>query len=49
MAARLLGADQARLDAQLQAHNADPGAVTEPTGSGLRLDQAAAAFWVLSE
>ena len=47
-AARLLGADQARLEAQLQAHNADPGAVTELTGSGLRLDQAAAAFWVLT-
>jgi conjugative relaxase-like TrwC/TraI family protein len=48
VAARLLGADQARLEALLQAHNADPGAVTEPTGSGLRLDQAAAAFWVLT-
>jgi hypothetical protein len=47
-AARLLGADQARLEAQLQAHHADPGAVTEITGSGLRLDQAAAAFWVLT-
>jgi TrwC relaxase/AAA domain len=48
MAARLLGADQARLAAHLQAHNTDPGAVTESTGSGLRLDQAAAAFWVLT-
>ena len=48
MAARLLGADQARLEAQLQAQSADPGAVTEATGSGLRLDQAAAAFWVLT-
>jgi hypothetical protein len=47
-AARLLGADPARLEAQLQAHHADPGAVTEATGSGLRLDQAAAAFWVLT-
>jgi conjugative relaxase-like TrwC/TraI family protein len=47
-AARLLGADQARLEAQLQAHSVDPGAVTELTGSGLRLDQAAAAFWVLT-
>jgi conjugative relaxase-like TrwC/TraI family protein len=46
-AARLLGADQARLEAQLRAHSADPGAVTGATGSGLRLDQAAAAFWVL--
>jgi conjugative relaxase-like TrwC/TraI family protein len=48
MAARLLGADQARLEAQLQAQHAGPGAVTEPAGSGLRLDQAAAAFWVLT-
>jgi conjugative relaxase-like TrwC/TraI family protein len=47
-AARLLGADQARLEAQLQTHNTDLGAVTEPTGSGLRLDQAAAAFCVLT-
>jgi conjugative relaxase-like TrwC/TraI family protein len=46
--ARLLGAGQARLEAQLQAQSADPGAVTELTGSGLRMDQAAAAFWVLT-
>ena len=46
-AARLLGADQARLEAQLQAH----GPIRRghrATGSGLRLDQAAAAFWVLT-
>jgi hypothetical protein len=48
MAARLLGADQAQLEAQLQAPSADPGAVSEATGCGLRLDQAAAAFWMLT-
>ena len=44
VAARLLGADQAQLEAQLQAaaHSAD--AAQAQTGSGLRLDQAAAAF-----
>jgi len=49
MAAPLLGADQAQLEAQLDAaaHGADQ-AQGEPTGSGLRLDQAAAAFLALT-
>ena len=47
-AARLLGADQAQLEAQLQAHAASPGAISQHTGSGLRLDQAAAAYLVLT-
>jgi hypothetical protein len=48
MAALLLGADQAQLEAQLQqaAHGADRA--QEETGSGLRLDQAAAAFLALT-
>ena len=41
LAARLLGADQAQLEAQLHPE-AQPA--TEQTGSGLRLDQAAAAY-----
>jgi hypothetical protein len=47
-AALLLGADQAQLEAQLHAaaHSADRG--DEETGSGLRLDQAAAAFLALT-
>lgn len=45
LAARLLGADQAQLEAQLQAAGAQPPAPGDtPTGSGLRLDQAAAAY-----
>ena len=47
-AARLLGADQARLEAQLEAHAASPDAISQLTGSGLRLDQAAAAYLVLT-
>jgi AAA domain-containing protein len=47
-AAHLLGADQARLEAQLQAQTATPDAISELTGSGLRLDQAAAAYLVLT-
>jgi conjugative relaxase-like TrwC/TraI family protein len=46
--ARLLGADQAHLEAQLQAQTATPAAISEHTGSGLRLDQAAAAYLVLT-
>ena len=48
MAALLLGADQAQLEAQLHpaAQNADRA--PEETGSGLRLDQAAAAFLALT-
>jgi TrwC relaxase/AAA domain len=44
LAARLLGADQAQLEAQLQAAAQPASAGQEPTGSGLRLDQAAAAY-----
>jgi len=47
-AAQLLGAEQARLEAQLQAQTATPDAISEQTGSGLRLDQAAAAYLVLT-
>ena len=47
-AARLLGAKQAHLQAQLQAPSAAPEVTGELTGSGLRLDQAAAAFAVLT-
>jgi conjugative relaxase-like TrwC/TraI family protein len=47
-AAHLLGADQARLEAQLQAQTATPAAIGEHTDSGLRLDQAAAAYLVLT-
>jgi hypothetical protein len=43
LAARLLGADQAHLEAQLHPA-AQPAADAQPTGSGLRLDQAAAAY-----
>ena len=46
-AARLLGAQQAHLEAQLQAQTTTEGAITEHTGSGLRLDQAAAAYHAL--
>ena len=37
-AARLLGAQQAHLEAQLQAPTAPQDAISEHTGSGLRLD-----------
>ena len=47
-AARLLGAEQARLEAQLQAPAATQDAISEHTRSGLRLDQAAAAYVVLT-
>jgi ATP-dependent exoDNAse (exonuclease V) alpha subunit len=47
-AARLLGAGQAQLEAQLQAQTATAQAISQPTGSGLRLDQAAAAYLVLT-
>ena len=43
-AARLLGADLAHLEAQLRAGAQAADAAQETTGSGLRLDQAAAAF-----
>jgi hypothetical protein len=45
---RLLGADQAQLQAQLSAEAQDPDAAQQMTSSGLRLDQAAAAFAVLT-
>jgi hypothetical protein len=48
MAAVLLGADQAQLEAQLQAAVQDADRAREETGSGLRLDQAAAAFLALT-
>ena len=47
-AAQLLGAEQARLEAQLQAPAATQDAISEHTRSGLRLDQAAAAYFVLT-
>jgi conjugative relaxase-like TrwC/TraI family protein len=48
VAARLLGAEQAHMQAQLQALSAGPEVTNEFTGTGLRLDQAAAAFAVLT-
>ena len=48
VAAQLLGAEQARLEAQLQAQTAAQDVIPARTGSGLRLDQAAAAFLVLT-
>ena len=48
LAACLLGADQAQLEAQLRAAAQRPETAQETTGSGLRLDQAAAAFAVLT-
>ncbi len=48
IAACLLGADQARLEAQLRAAAQTAEAARETTGSGLRLDQAAAAFLALT-
>jgi len=44
VAARLLGADLAQLEAQLSAGAQSPEPAQAGTGSGLRLDQAAAAF-----
>lgn len=48
MAALLLGADQAQLEAQLSQAAQTVEAVEQTTGSGLRLDQAAAAFLALT-
>jgi TrwC relaxase/AAA domain len=48
MAALLLGADQAQLEAQLHAAAQDADQAQEETGSGLRLDQAASAFLALT-
>jgi len=47
-AARLLGANQAQLQAQLGAASHDAETAQQVTGSGLRLDQAAATFAVLT-
>jgi hypothetical protein len=44
LAARLLGADLAQLEAQLRAGAQNSDQLQSDTGSGLRLDQAAAAF-----
>jgi hypothetical protein len=47
-AARLLGADRSRLEAQLQSEPTTAAALGEITGSGLRMDQAVAAYWLLT-
>jgi hypothetical protein len=47
-AARLLGVDAARLSAALRADHATAAALSQMTGSGLRMDQAAAAWHVLT-
>jgi len=47
-AAHFLGADQAHLQAQLDADTAAADAIGQISGSGLRLDQAAAAYAVLT-
>jgi conjugative relaxase-like TrwC/TraI family protein len=47
-AARLLGADQAHLEAQLRAQKSTQDLFLERVASGLRLDQATAAFEVLT-
>ncbi|HVB44053.1 MAG TPA: MobF family relaxase [Streptosporangiaceae bacterium] len=46
--ALFLGAEQAHLEAQLQAQDTGPGAITQSTGCGLRLDQAVAAYRLLT-
>jgi len=48
VAALLLGADRAVLEARLQPEITTAAAMSEVTGSGLRMDQAAAAFFVLT-
>jgi hypothetical protein len=48
MVARLLGASRARLEAQLQPALTTAAAMSEVTGCGLRMDQAAAAFFLLT-
>jgi len=47
-AAQRLGAEQAQLEAQLRAPAATPEAIRQRTRSGLRLDQAAAAYSALT-
>jgi len=46
--ARMLGASRACLEAQLQPSTTTAAAMSEITGSGLRMDQAAAAFFLLT-
>ena len=48
VAARLLGAQRERLEAQLRPEATTAAAMSEPTGSGLRMDQAAAAYFLLT-
>jgi hypothetical protein len=48
LVARMLGADRAHLEAQLQPGATTAAAMSETTGSGLRVDQAAAAFFLLT-
>lgn len=48
LVAHLLGASQARIEAQLRAETTDPDTIDERTGSGLRADQAAAAYRALT-
>ncbi len=48
LVARMLGADRARLEAKLQPGVTTAAAMNEATGSGLRMGQAAAAFFVLT-
>ncbi len=47
--AQALGADRARLEAQLRADSFDARQAQEGTGAGLRLDQAAAGFLVADQ
>jgi AAA domain len=48
VAATLLGAERERLEAQLQPRPTTAAAMREITGSGLRMDQAAAAYFLLT-
>jgi len=48
VAARMLGVDRERLEAQLRPGATTAAAMTETTASGLRMDQAAAAYFLLT-
>ena len=48
LVAGTLGTDRGRLEAQLRPEPATAAAMSEVTGSGLRMDQAAAAFFILT-
>lgn len=48
VAAQMLGADRSKLEARLRSLATGSEAAGEPTGSGLRLDQAAAAWYLLT-